>query len=339
MIIGGEVTKQRITFSVDKGKSPASIRGIFAGHFDFFSIPPYNEKVDVNLTDDSASFSKTSLADFSYEEFVCIIKKLISFSKIEVDTAFDLIKMARQEMSHDATFFFPDFGSPYVEAACFYNWLRVDFFSPRFKPQSERLKISLGKMVGDKFKIFSNNIDDFSFYNWNDSSILVGRDYITIIAEVIIAYGFLPGIQREDFIDGLSCFTIKKYASYEANDLYKKSRSVISDENSANARSQFEFITKILSALAKRGRISDLEKEQIDFLIKSKENAKEIEKFSNLSLLRDTLKGLIEKLDFEITNHTSSGQKEIEYNTDFTSTDEETLDSSFEEIKAKKTHF
>lgn len=301
MIIGGELTKERVKFSINTLTAAKSIRGIFAGHSDFFTIPPYDEKVDILVDDCDVTFIKTSGKEFSYEEFVGIVKNVTSFSRINSSDAIGLVFSAREILDSDATFFFPEKQKSYLEVPFFFNWIRLDFFSPRFADISYHVKRTILGLLGEEYKVFSNNVDDISIYNWNNDCIFISRKSFHDISDALITYGMLARAHKDNFIEGVTNFGIRRFCFLTAKELYKRVGNIIPDEKSAgDFREILEYVTRILSTIAKNGRITDLDDEQYALLDSFRQNPDLKNKFHRIEQIRQTLTFAATKLGEEM---------------------------------------
>ncbi len=262
MIIGGELTSERVIFECEEASEATVIRGLFTSKATFFTVPPYDERVNVEVSRDEVVFTKNPGVMVRYEDAKFIIQKIEIFKAVTPQQATEMITIARENLPSDSTLFFPSPEHPLLEVTFYYDWIRFDVISERFVQMHRDIKNDITSFLPNDLKIFSNGNHSFTLRASDlGKKLFAPLKLYQQLGAIFISYNLIPMELHDRFAYRAVTYGIREGAKLALYSIY---RDVKADEVQGGVLMAGALQT--LRTLSKVGDFTKFEKDETIFL-------------------------------------------------------------------------
>ena len=266
MIQGGELTSRKITFDVGFANAAHHLQTGFSARSNFFFVPPYNDRIDIDTTDNLIHFFRRDGADLCYEDAKYILGKALLFQAIEPDKFEALLIAARESLPCVSTLLFPDRRRTLVECAVYENWARFDFHGRQFGDLAQKVRADITNYFPPNIKVTANTAQELTLRTDNGERLLLSHEMLKKLATVLVSYGVLPPELHHRFILNAEQFALMQGVRiYLHHTLYAiKDAETVGGVSYATHAS--EQILRVLKQLAEDGDLGSLHESDAIFL-------------------------------------------------------------------------
>lgn len=301
MIKGGDLTSQKLIFDTGYHNAALHLKSVFCGRADFFAVPPFGARVDIEITDHYATFTKHDGELLTYEDTREIIQKAQRFGVIEPEMAQELLHLAQETLTSGATLFFPDERRPTLECSVFFNWVRFTFRGRIFTEVSEKITKDLQNYFPDGITVATNGIDELTLRRDDGVQLLLTHTDIKKLSMVLMSFALIPPELHTRFILNVSQFSVMQSARIFLHETLTNVKETESVGGVIKSTFASDHAMRVLKHLAETGEFDALSEKDTEFLAHVQLfNEKDFTTFSGVRGLKPFMRSFVSAYGPEI---------------------------------------
>lgn len=294
MIIGGALNSRKLVFDVGFYNAALSLKSILCARGNFFLVPPFYERIDIEIQDNLIMFTKHDGANFTYEDARMLLHKTQVFNAINPEVVAQLTALAQENLEIRNTLLFPDRRRTLIESSIFYNWARFEFRGSHSADMVQKVCADLVNYFPPNIKVSSNAPLEITIRTEDGARMLMTNEMLRKMAAVLVSHALLSPELHQRFI-----LNVGQFALMQASRIYlHQTLHEIKDTASVGGKTHSNFASdqalRVLKTLAENGEFEALSDNDTAFLSHVQLfSPKEYEVFSGVHELKPFVKEFV----------------------------------------------